>query len=114
MASTPQRPRTKLPLSPICNPCYKLAQITQQHELDVGCYSPEARTSINPVYAIFVQPSEARHTIREIIYRQFAKQLEANFSRFAKIRWMPSWFTKPLKLLLAYIFTSWQNTRVAK
>jgi hypothetical protein len=30
----------------------------------------------------------------------FAKLLEGNFSRFAKIRWMTSWFAKLLKLLL--------------
>jgi hypothetical protein len=68
MALTLQRLGTKLPLSPICNPYYKLAQITQQHELDVGCYSLEARTSINPVYPMFAQPSEAGHAIREIYW----------------------------------------------
>jgi hypothetical protein len=41
-----------VPLSPICTPYYKSAQIIQQHELDAGCYSPEVRTSINFVYAI--------------------------------------------------------------
>jgi hypothetical protein len=30
----------------------------------------------------------------------FAKLLEANFSCFAKIRWMTSWFVKLLELLL--------------
>jgi hypothetical protein len=30
----------------------------------------------------------------------FAKLLEDNFSRFAKIIWMPSWFAKLLELLL--------------
>jgi hypothetical protein len=61
-----QRLETKLPLSPICNPYYKSTQITQQHKLDVGCYSPEARTSINPMCPPFAQPSEAWHAIREI------------------------------------------------
>jgi hypothetical protein len=55
-----------------CNPYYKLAQITQQHKLDVGCSSPEARTSINPMYAMFAQPSEARHAIQEIIWLRLA------------------------------------------
>jgi hypothetical protein len=41
-----QRLGTELPLSPICNPYYKSAQIIQRRELDVGCYSLEARTSI--------------------------------------------------------------------
>jgi hypothetical protein len=49
MALTLQRLGTRPSLA-VCNPYYKLVQITQQHELDVGCYSPEARTSINPVY----------------------------------------------------------------
>jgi hypothetical protein len=69
MASTLQRLGTKLPLSPICNPYYKLAQITQQHKLNVRCYSPVAQTSMNPVYPMFAQPSEARHAIRKIICR---------------------------------------------
>jgi hypothetical protein len=33
-------------------------------------YSPEARTSINPVYPPFAQPFEARHAIREIYCRR--------------------------------------------
>jgi hypothetical protein len=33
-------------------------------------YSPEARTSINPAYPPFAQPSEARHAIREIYCRR--------------------------------------------
>jgi hypothetical protein len=45
-------------------PLYKSAQITQQPELDVGCYSPEARTSINPCVRPFARPSEAQHAIR--------------------------------------------------
>jgi hypothetical protein len=61
-----QRLGSELPLSSICNPYYKSVQITQQHELDVGCYSPEARTSINSVYLPFAQPSETRHAIRQI------------------------------------------------
>jgi hypothetical protein len=65
-----QRLGTKLPLSPIYNPYYKSTQITQQHELDVGCYSPEARTNINPMCPLFAQPSEAWHAIREIICRR--------------------------------------------
>jgi hypothetical protein len=65
LALTLQRLGIKLPLSPICNPYYKSAQITQERKLDVGCYSPEARTSINPcVLPPFAQPSEARHTTR--------------------------------------------------
>jgi hypothetical protein len=32
--------------------------------------------------------------------------LEDNFSRFAKIRWMPSWFAKLLELLLWEAFYS--------
>jgi hypothetical protein len=39
-----------VPLLPILYPYYKSAQITQQLELDVGYYSPEARTSINHVH----------------------------------------------------------------
>jgi hypothetical protein len=48
---------TELPLSLICKSYYKSAQITQQRKLDVGCYSPEARTNINPCVPSFVQPS---------------------------------------------------------
>jgi hypothetical protein len=66
LALAPQRLGTELPLSPIYTPYYKSMQITQQHELDIGCYSPDARTSINPCVPPFVQSSEARHTIREI------------------------------------------------
>ena len=64
LALTLQRLGIELPLSPICTPYYKSAQITQQSELDVGCYSPEARTSINPCVPPFAQPFEARHAIR--------------------------------------------------
>jgi hypothetical protein len=35
----------------------------------------------------------------------FAKVLETNFSRFAKISWMPSLFVKLLKLLLESYLT---------
>jgi hypothetical protein len=48
---------------PICNPYYKSVQIIQHRELYVGCYSPEAWTSINPCVPPFAQPSEARHAI---------------------------------------------------
>jgi hypothetical protein len=64
MASTNYRDLGLSSLSrSFCNPYYKSAQITQQHELDIGCYSAEARTSINPVHPLFAQPSEARHAI---------------------------------------------------
>jgi hypothetical protein len=66
LAPTLQRLGTELPLSSTCTSYYKLVQIKQQRELNVGCYSPEARTSINLCVSPFTQLSEARHAIREI------------------------------------------------
>jgi hypothetical protein len=40
---------------------------------------------------------------RWVLPSWFAKPLEANFSCFAKIRWMPSWFAKLLELLLLLV-----------
>jgi hypothetical protein len=47
---------------------YNLVQITQQRELNVGCYSSEFWTSINPYVPPFAQPSETQHAIREIYW----------------------------------------------
>jgi hypothetical protein len=42
---------------------------------------------------------------------RFVKLLEANFSCFAKIRWMPSWFAKLLELLLVFNQICYDNLR---
>jgi hypothetical protein len=47
---------------------YNPVQITQQRELNVGCYSPEFWTSTNPYVPPFAQPSDTQHAIREIYW----------------------------------------------
>jgi hypothetical protein len=42
-------------------------QIIQQHELDVGCYSPEDRTSINPAYPRLRNISGSVHNPRNLL-----------------------------------------------
>jgi hypothetical protein len=46
------------------------------------------------------------------LWSWFVTLLEDNFSRFAKIRWMTSWFAKLLELLRMYMTALWENLKI--